>query len=233
MSAAWLLPVSGARSPPRRRLRLAVGVLLGAAALALDARSHSAPIHVSRTSKLARALIAVEDERFYQHGAIDPVAIGRAVSSTLTVGSVDPGGSTLAQQLAKVLYVDDRASLLGRLRAIGLAFKLERRYSKSQILDMYLSAVYFGHDFYGIRAASRGYFAAPPARLHWSQATLLAGLPQAPLAFDPLRHFARARSRQREVLAQLVETHVRRAAAARRVAAQPLTFTRPLEIMRR
>ncbi len=90
---------------------------------------------------------------------------------------------------------------------------------------MYLNAVYFGHHFYRIAAASRGYFARRPAGLTWSQATLLAGLPQAPSALDPLRHQARARARQREVLDQLVETGVMDVQTALHVAAQPEPLT--------
>lgn len=144
---------------------LALGVIYATLPGIADARGGSrrspraatAPRFIVRSTKVARAVIAVEDEGFYAHGAIDPVAIGRAVLTTLSAGSVDPGGSTLTQQLAKVLYVDDPATLLGRLRAIGLAFKLERRYTKPEILDMSSNAVYFGHHFYGIAAASRGY----------------------------------------------------------------------------
>src|SRR6201999_1546919 len=91
---------------------------------------------------------------------------------------------------------------------IGLAFALEHRYSKAQILGMYLNAVYFGHGFWGVAAASRGYFSTTPDRLSWGEAALLAGLPQAPSADDPILHASRARARQREVLHQLAAEHV-------------------------
>jgi membrane peptidoglycan carboxypeptidase len=178
-------------------------------------------VTIDRRERIARAVVAVEDKRFYEHGAIDPIAIGRVIADTLFGGSPDPGGSTIAQQLAKVVY-DEPESLSGRVRAIGLAFKLEGRYSKPAILAMYLNAVYFGHDFYGVDQASRGYFGRSPDRLTWTQASLLAGLPQAPSAFDPLRHLAAAQARQREVLAQLVAQHVLTKDGARRVYAQPL-----------
>jgi penicillin-binding protein 1A len=108
----------------------------------------------------------------------------------------------------------------GRLRAVGLAYKLESRYSKAQILDMYLNAIYFGHGFYGVERASRGYFGRSVNELSWGQATLLAGLPQAPSAFDPFVHPGLSRARQRDVLRQLVARRILSAAAAGRIARQ-------------
>jgi membrane peptidoglycan carboxypeptidase len=192
------------------------------ARIAAELTSHRGQmVAVRPRERIARALVAVEDERFFQHGAVDPIAIARVITSSIVGSAVDPGGSTIAQQLAKVLY-DEPDNLSGRLRAIGLAFKLEARYSKPAILSMYLNAVYFGHDFYGIDAASRGYFGRSPSRLTWAQASLLAGLPQAPSAFDPLRHLAAARARQREVLARLVARKAVTQAGANRIYAQPL-----------
>jgi membrane peptidoglycan carboxypeptidase len=178
-------------------------------------------VAIGRQERVAQAVVAIEDKRFFEHGAIDPIAIGRVITDTLFGGSPDPGGSTIAQQLAKVLYHEPE-SLSGRLRAIGLAFKLEGSYSKPAILSMYLNAVYLGHDFYGVDKASHGYFGRSANRLTWAQASLLAGLPQAPSAFDPLRHLAAARARQREVLAQLVAQHALTAGRARRISGQPL-----------
>lgn len=87
-----------------------------------------------------------------------------------------------------------------------LSFKLEAQYTKNQILEMYLSEVYFGHGFYELTAAARGYFGVAPARVTWGQASALAGLVQAPSAYDPYRHLALARSRQRHVMDRLVAT---------------------------
>jgi penicillin-binding protein 1A len=181
-------------------------------------------VAVAPSAKVARAIVAVEDERFFSHGALDFVALGRVALDTLTAGGVDAGGSTISQQLAKTLYVRRPDSLGARLRAIGLAFKLEDRYSKAQILGMYLNAIYFGNGFYGVERASRGYFGRSVAELSWAQATLLAGLPQAPSAFDPFVHPGRARVRQREVLRQLVARHIVPAGAAMRIARAPLAL---------
>jgi membrane peptidoglycan carboxypeptidase len=101
-------------------------------------------------------------------------------------------------------------------------FKLEARYSKQQILEMYLAAVYFGHGFYGLPAAARGYFEVAPSRLSWAQASLLAGLVQAPTAYDPYTHLDLARSRQRHVLDRLVATRVLTSGEADAAFAAPL-----------
>jgi penicillin-binding protein 1A len=192
------------------------------ARIATELRAHhSHSVLVPPDERVARAVVAIEDKRFFHHGAIDPIAVARVIGRTVTRGSVDPGGSTIAQQLGKVLY-HESGGLSGELGAIGLAFKLEAHYSKATILSMYLNAIYFGHGFYGIDQASRGYFGRTPSRLTWAQASLLAGLPQAPSAFDPLRHLEAARARQREVLAALLASHAITASGARRIAAEPL-----------
>jgi membrane peptidoglycan carboxypeptidase len=123
-------------------------------------------------------------------------------------GGGDPGGATLDQQLAKVLYTPTGSGLPAKLEQVELALKLDAKYSKAQILEMYLNAVYFGHGYYGLPAASRGYFGRSPAALNWPQASLLAGLVQAPSAYDPLRHLDLARARQAHVLDRLTHTNV-------------------------
>lgn len=156
--------------------------------------------------RVATAVVAVEDERYWHHGAVDPIALGRALVQSVEHPGRDPGGSTIAQQLARQLYLpaEGAGGALVTPQAIGIALKLEARYTKAQVLAMYLNSVYLGHGQYGVAAASRAYFHTTPARLTWGEASLIAGLPQAPSADDPLLHFARARARQREVLARLV-----------------------------
>ena len=156
--------------------------------------------------KLGDSLVAVEDEHFYDNFAINILTgAGRAAIATLDASS-DPGGSTIPQQLAKLLY--GRGSSVGAtLREIGLGIRLSLRYSKPQILDLYLNAAYFGNGYWGYVAAARGYFDTSPQRLDWAQAAMLAGLPQAPSAYDPLRHYALAKQRQQHVLDQLVANH--------------------------
>jgi penicillin-binding protein 1A len=180
------------------------------------ARLHGAPAtRAPLPHRITTAVVAVEDERYWHHGAVDPVSLARVAVDSVVHPGRDGGGSTVAQQLARVLYLHGGAGgVLNTARAIGLAFKLEGRYSKTQILAMYLDSVYFGHGHWGIGAASRGYFGVSPRELTWGEASLLAGLPQAPSRDDPVRHFTAARARQREVLRQLVANHYLTAAQA-------------------
>jgi len=156
--------------------------------------------------RLGDAAVAVEDEHFYANFLVNILdGMGRAALAALHTGS-DPGGSTIAQQLAKQLY-GQGTSLAATLREIGLGVKLSLHYTKPQILDMYLNAVYYGHGYWGDVAAARGYFGVSPGALDWAQAATLAGLIQAPSAYDPLEHYALAKGRQRHVLDQLAVNH--------------------------
>lgn len=162
---------------------------------------------IARSSRIARAIVAIEDERFDDHFGIDPAGVARAAWSDVSGGGLQ-GGSTITEQLAKNLYSDGDHSIETKLLTVGLAVKLEYRYSKSQILEMYLNSIYFGHGCWGVVRASEAYFGKTPAQLDWAEASLLAGLPQAPSSYDPLLAFGRARARQRHVLDALVRSGV-------------------------
>ncbi len=191
----------------------------------LDAHAAGNGIGMPPPARLGDAVVAVEDEHFYSNFIVNILeGAGRAALATLRT-SQDPGGSTIAQQLAKLLY-GHGGGVTGTLREIGLSIKLYVNYSKSRILDMYLNAVYYGNGFYGARAAARGYFGTSPYNLTWGEAALLAGLPQAPSAYDPLRHLALARLRQRHVLNQLVVNHYLSAAQANAAFRQSLPLRR-------
>jgi len=166
------------------------------------------------------AVVATEDSRFLSHHGLDMVGVLRAAWTTLQGSQRDAGGATLDQQLAKNLYTAD--TLSAKVEQIELSFKLEAQYSKPQILEMYLAEVYFGHGFYGLPAAARGLFGVAPADLSWAQASLLAGLVQAPSAYDPYRHQDLAKQRQRHVLERLVATHTLSQAQADAAYADPL-----------
>ena len=158
-------------------------------------------------AKLAEAIVSVEDEHFYSNILVNVAdGAGRAAVATLK-RSGDPGGSTIEQQLAKQLY-PHRPGLAGTLSEIGLGVKLALTYSKPRILAMYLDAIYYGNGYWGEEAAALGYFGVKPSQLTWAEAAMLAGLPQAPSAYDPLHHFALAKQRQSHVLAQMVTNHV-------------------------
>lgn len=178
--------------------------------------------------RFAQALVATEDSRFYSDNGLDVAGMLRAASSPLHAG-VDQGGTTLDQQLAKQLYTGGNSAFGDKIEQAGLAIKLDDRYSKQQILEMYAATVYFGHGFYGLAAASCGYFGVTPTGLSAAQASLLAGVLQAPSDYDPLTNPELARSRQRHVLDRLVATHALTTTQADAVFAAPLRLrtTRP------
>ncbi len=183
--------------------------------------AHHAPSDDGRIpGQLARALLATEDSRFYHDPALDPLGVGRAVLGIVTSNGND-GGATIEQQLAKMLYAPG-TTLSAELEQVGVAFRLDAGYSKAHILAMYLDAAYFGDGAYGCTAAAEHYFGLPPRRLSWAQASLLAGLVQAPSEYDPHGHLALARKRQLHVLARLVATGALTSAQAARVYSEPL-----------
>ena len=154
-------------------------------------------------SRLAAAVIATEDEHFDDNVVFNvATGVGRAGLDLLNGGS-SPGGATIDQQLAKQLY-GDGGGIGATLQQIGLGIKLGMHWSHRQVLAMYLNVNYYGNDFWGVRQAAEGYFGVTPTRLTWSEASMLAGLLQAPSAYDPLRHHALAKQRQQHVLEQLV-----------------------------
>ena len=167
---------------------------------------------------LAAALIATEDSRFEHHIGVDPIGAARGAWGALT-GS-DEGGSTLDQQLAKNLYSGGGQSFPDRVRSVVLAVKLDATWSKDDLLRMYLDDGYYGHGFVGLTAATNGYFGVEPADLSWAQATLIAGLFQAPSAYDPFLDPERAAARQAHVLDRLVAVGTLTRARADEIAAQ-------------
>jgi membrane peptidoglycan carboxypeptidase len=183
-------------------------------------RMHGEGIAMPVPYRLARAVIAIEDEHFEENVVLNVLTgVGRAAVAVVE-GQTNPGGATIDQQLAKALY-GQRAGVLGVLRQIALGVKLGLGYSHREILAMYLNVNYLGHGFWGVRQAAQGYFHTAPGDLSWAQAALLAGLLQAPSAYDPLLHPALARARRAEVLAQLATNHdltAAQAAAAGRAA---------------
>ncbi len=156
--------------------------------------------------RIADAIIAVEDASFRSNPGVDIQGFVRGVLGAVS-GGPDRGGSTITQQLAKALYTGDNHGVPGKLRALGLAVKLAKQYHKDEILEMYATVEYFGHGAYGINEASRTFFRRTAAQLDWAEASMLAGLLQAPSRLDPIAHFELARSRQRHVLNRLVATH--------------------------
>jgi penicillin-binding protein 1A len=192
--------IGGPREWRGRHRRLSAVLV---SAVAILARHGGRALTPPPPARLAAAVVSTEDGNFYDNAFFN-VAAGAGRAAVAAVGtSEDPGGSTIAQQLAKQLYPHGEG-VLGTLEEIGLGVKLSLAYSHEQVLTMYLNSIYYGHGFWGVVAAARGYFGVSPRRLTWGESSLLAGLPQAPSAYDPLRHLALARLRQRHVLDQLV-----------------------------
>jgi Transglycosylase len=173
-------------------------------------------------ARFAAALEATEDHRFAEEPGIDPIAVGRVAIGRLT-GRGDEGGATLYQQLAKVLYTQGRSGLAVEAEQVAIAVKLKFSYSRPEILRLYAGVVYFGHGFYGLAAASCGYFGRPADRLSWPQAALLAGLVQGPSADDPLIFPLRARAREQHVIGRLAATGALTRAQAAAALAKPLS----------
>jgi membrane peptidoglycan carboxypeptidase len=147
----------------------------------------------------AEALVATEDHRFYTDPGVDPLALVRVTASWIT-GHTDGGGSTIDQQLAKNLYTSGDSSFPQIIEQVTLAVKLNRAYSRAEILRLYAEVAYYGHGYYGLQAASCGYFGRPAAQLTVVQAAMLAGAVNAPTYDDPLVYPAQARARLTHVI---------------------------------
>jgi len=171
---------------------------------------------------LRQAIIAAEDARFYQHGAIDLRGMARATIKNLMAAHVKEGGSTITQQLAKTLFLSHERTLGRKVRELELAREIERRYTKDQILEMYLNCIYFGHGAYGVEAAARTYFSKSVTELTLPESALLAGLPRAPGRYSPLIGAKRAKARRQYVLDRMVATGVLKKAQARSASRAPI-----------
>jgi 1A family penicillin-binding protein len=181
--------------------------------------------HIPQT--LRDAVIATEDRRFYHHWGIDPIGIARAVYQNYRRGRIVEGGSTITQQLTKLLFLTPDKSLERKMKEAVLALELERRYPKDRILEMYLNQVYFGNGAYGVEAASRTYFGKSVSELSVRDAALLAGLPRAPSTYSPFEHPDAARRRREVVLRRMAEFGVLKDADARRLARADLGLIPP------
>ncbi len=156
-------------------------------------------------SYVPKAFIAIEDRRFYEHYGIDPYGIARALIANVLHRSVSQGGSTITQQLAKNLFLTQERTIHRKLQEMLLALWLERKFSKTQILELYLNRVYFGSGAYGIEQAAQRYFGKPARQLSLPEAALLAGLVKSPSRLAPTRNFDGAERRAQTVLAAMTE----------------------------
>ena len=157
---------------------------------------------------LKKALIATEDRKFYQHSGVDLKGILRAVITDIRAGKFVEGASTITQQLAKTLFLTPRKTLLRKIKEAFLAFQLERRYTKDEILELYLNQVYFGSGAYGVESAARVFFGKPAKDLGLAECALIAGLPKAPSRYSPLVDKDLAVKRRNIVLRQMKDTGI-------------------------
>ncbi len=152
------------------------------------------------------AIIAVEDHRYYDHGAIDIIGIGRAVLTNITSGELREGGSTITQQVAKNLYFIEEDTVVRRkLAEMFMAIELENKYSKEDILELYINTIYFGDGYYGIKQACNGYLNKEPKDMNLAESTMMAGIPNAPSAYAPTVNKELCKERQNKVISSMVE----------------------------
>ena len=176
---------------------------------------------------LRDAILATEDRRFYSHWGIDPIGVARAIVQNYRRGRIVEGGSTITQQLTKVLFLTPDKSLERKLREAVLALELERRYSKDRILEMYLNQVYFGSGSYGVEAAARTYFGKGVSELTVRESALIAGLPRAPTNYSPFDRPEAAKRRREVVLRRMVEFGTIKDEEAKRLAKSDLGLIPP------
>jgi penicillin-binding protein 1A len=172
----------------------------------LGASGNRQPVSIRRISPVLRkAIVDTEDRRFYSNNGIDYIGIVRALKSDVSSGGYAQGGSTIEQQLVRNLYLTPTQSLGRKLTEGCLAVQLDEQWSKDRILTAYLNDIYFGQEAYGIEAAAEAYFGVHAKDLSLEQAALLAGLPQAPSAYDPLSRPEAAKTRRTEVLRAMLQ----------------------------
>ncbi|MDD2388408.1 MAG: transglycosylase domain-containing protein [Desulfobacterales bacterium] len=157
---------------------------------------------------LIQAVIATEDRNFYHHSGIDLKGIFRAVVKDALAGEFIEGASTLTQQLTKTLFLNPQKTLTRKLKEAILSVQLERRYTKNEILTMYLNQVYFGSGAYGVESAARLYFGKPVKNLTLSECALIAGMPKAPSRYSPLVDKDLSLKRRNIVLRQMLATGI-------------------------
>ncbi len=154
---------------------------------------------------MVKAILAAEDDKFYEHGGIRPAAIARALLVDIFRGEAKQGASTITQQLARNLFLSKEKTIIRKAREMVLAIRLERIYTKDQLLEMYINTIYMGHGTYGIEAASRKYFAKAPAGLDINESAALAGLVAAPEKYSPTRHSDNSQARKAYVLRRMLD----------------------------
>ena len=150
------------------------------------------------------AVLAVEDHRFYSHGAIDIISIGRAIYKDITTRSFAEGGSTITQQLAKNTYFTQEKKMSRKISEIFMAREYEKNLTKDEILELYINTCYFGNGYYSLKEASKGYFNKEAKDMTDYECIMLAGIPNAPSVYAPTKNLELAKQRQKQVADAMV-----------------------------
>ncbi|PLT30338.1 transglycosylase domain-containing protein [Peribacillus deserti] len=173
---------------------------------------------------LKQVFVAIEDQHFYEHSGIDISGISRAVLANAQADSPSQGGSTITQQLARNLYLTQEKTYNRKLSELLYAYELERRFTKQQILEMYINAIYFQNGAYGIEAAAKLYFNKPAARLSKAELVFLAGIPNNPSMYDPFTHYEGVKKRQERILQILTDKKILSAGESRNIKAAKIVL---------
>lgn len=196
--------------------------------ITVHGESHGAPVRLADLPEyVPQAVLAVEDRNFYHHIGFNPVSVARALLANVSAGEIVQGGSTITQQLAKNLFLSPDRTLKRKIQELLLALWLEHRFTKDEILTLYLNRVYFGAGAYGVDAASYRYFGKPARRLTIGEAAILAGLLKAPARYAPTRNPEDAGQRARLVLDEMQKAGFLTPGEARRAAAAPVALAAP------
>ncbi|MEA2988697.1 MAG: penicillin-binding protein, partial [Alphaproteobacteria bacterium] len=218
--AANLPPIQSLEIPKRPPQIEIVGI--DGKALATRGEMHGATVTLKELPPyLPKAFIAIEDRRFYNHYGVDPIGLARALSANVLRRGVAQGGSTITQQLAKNLFLTQERTLKRKLQEVVLAVWLERKFSKTEILELYLNRVYFGAGAYGVDAAAQRYFGKPAKQVKIAEAAMLAGLVKSPSRLAPSRNPQGAERRGQAVLMAMAELGYITETMAKSALAQP------------
>ncbi len=181
------------------------------------------PVPLETIPRLLRAaLVATEDRKFYQHSGVDLKGIARAIIKDIRAGEFVEGASTITQQLSKTLFLTPRKTLVRKIKEAILAFQLERRYTKDEILELYLNQVYFGSGAYGVESAAKMFFGKSVKDLNLAECALVAGMPKSPSRYSPLINPDLAIKRRNTVLTQMRDTNIISDAAYQQALQEPL-----------
>jgi penicillin-binding protein 1A len=226
IAVAALLPALP-QLPPITRAPQITYVDRSGAVLGVRGGQAAPPVNLDKLpAYVPAAFVSIEDKRFYEHGAVDPVGIARALVTDLTQGRTAQGASTITQQLVRNLFLTNDQTMERKTQEILLSVQMEQRYTKKQILSMYLSRVYFGSGAYGIEAASRRFFDKPAERLTVREAAALASVLKSPSGYSPVEQPEANAERSRLVLDAMVQTRAITSAQRARALAKPLKVYR-------